>query len=34
MVRVLAKGIRHCEQRSDEAIQFFVQLWIASLRPQ
>jgi hypothetical protein len=26
---------RHCEERSDEAIQFFIRcLWIASLRSQ
>jgi hypothetical protein len=25
---------RHCEERSDEAIQFFLLLWIASLRSQ
>jgi hypothetical protein len=25
---------RHCEERSDEAIQSFLQFWIASLRSQ
>jgi hypothetical protein len=31
---VLGNGIsRHCEERSDEAIQFFA-FWIASLRSQ
>ena len=27
-------SLRHCEERSDQAIQLFVTLWIASLRSQ